>query len=222
MSEQHILVIDDEASVRDAFFMALEDTNYAVATADCGEKGIAQFNQQEYSLVFLDLKMPGLNGVETLRELRKVNKAVPIYFVTAFSREFMSDLLKAKSEGLSFEILQKPLGASQIVEVSDSILQLQQSKLELTETIQLKIYVAGLSPTTQAAIIKFKDELKKHISTHITTMVVDLLEHPELAQEDDIIATPTIVRELPAPATKLIYDLNNHSNISIVVDKIHQ
>ena len=46
---------------------------------------------RKYDLVFLDLKMPGLNGVETLRELRQMDQDLPIYIVTAFHEEFLAN-----------------------------------------------------------------------------------------------------------------------------------
>ncbi|TAK73102.1 MAG: response regulator, partial [Gammaproteobacteria bacterium] len=67
---QNILVIDDDSAVRKAFKLALEDSNFNVETASSGEDGVKQITEKDYSIIFLDLKMPGLNGAETLRELR--------------------------------------------------------------------------------------------------------------------------------------------------------
>ena len=120
---KRILVIDDEESVRKSFELALEDTGYVVKTAASGERGIAMKERDPYDLIFLDLRMPGMNGVETLSALRRTDPHVPIYIVTAFYVEFLDQLKKARSEGVAFEVLQKPVGADQIVAVVKGVLE---------------------------------------------------------------------------------------------------
>ncbi len=78
MSER-ILVIDDEEVVRMSFTLALEDAGFRVDTAESGEKGLQMKKDAEYDLIFLDLKMPGMNGVETLRQIRKNVKNPHLY-----------------------------------------------------------------------------------------------------------------------------------------------
>ena len=107
--KKRILAIDDESSVRKAFILSLEDTGYEVDTADSGMKGIEMEKQNCYDLIFLDLRMPGMNGVETLRELRKIDKKIPVYIVTAFYAEFFEGLQEASRDGIDFELLKKPL-----------------------------------------------------------------------------------------------------------------
>jgi len=77
MKDKRILVIDDEAAIRKSFVLALEDTEYSVDTAESGKKGIEKERENNYDLIFLDLNMPGLNGVETLRILRSIDDKVP-------------------------------------------------------------------------------------------------------------------------------------------------
>ena len=118
---KRILVIDDESSIRKSFLTALEDTQYSVETAESGEVGIEKFERQKYDLIYLDLNMPGLNGVETLRELREIDKNVPIYIVTAFHAAFTDQLKKAAKDQVDFELLKKPLSANQIVSITKGI-----------------------------------------------------------------------------------------------------
>lgn len=105
---KRILVIDDEPSIRKTFIAALEDTGYIVDTAESGEVGIEKMAKKKYDLIYLDLNMPGLNGVETLRELREIDKQVPIYFQTAFNAAFTDQLKRAAEDDLAFEVLRKP------------------------------------------------------------------------------------------------------------------
>lgn len=118
-----ILVIDDEEAVRNSFKLALEDTDFEVNVAESGEKGLELFNQENPDLVFLDLKMPGMNGVAVLNAIREVNLEVPVYIVTAFYKEFLDLLEAAVKKGIPFEVMNKPIGAEQIVAVSKSALE---------------------------------------------------------------------------------------------------
>ncbi len=118
---KRILVIDDEIGIRKSFVLAFEDTPYEVQTAESGEKGITMAKKSKFDLVFLDLKMPGMNGVETLRELRKMDRDVPIYIITAFHQEFLNQLKKAKEDKLDFELLQKPIDSGKLVAIVRAI-----------------------------------------------------------------------------------------------------
>lgn len=91
-------------------------------TAGSGEEGLEKKRQGNYDLIFLDLKMPGINGVETLRGIREEDPEVPVYIVTAFHEEFFEELKKASSDGVQFDLMRKPLGADQILEVADGLL----------------------------------------------------------------------------------------------------
>ncbi len=123
MSGKRILVIDDDEAIRKSFALALEDTGYQVDTAESGEKGIEMERKAGYQLIFLDLKMPGMNGVETLREIRKIDEVVPIYVITAYHKDFFDQLLNAAEDGINFEVLEKPIGGEQIVSVAKSVLE---------------------------------------------------------------------------------------------------
>ena len=120
---KRILVIDDDKAIRNSFLLALEDTEYQVDTAETGNEGIEKEQQAGYDLIFLDLKMPGLNGVETLRELRKIDQEVPIYIVTAFHKEFLDQLKSVREDGIGFELMQKPIGSDKIVLLTNSVLE---------------------------------------------------------------------------------------------------
>lgn len=119
---KHILVIDDEPAVRNSFVLALEDTKFSVTTASSGEEGLKKFDEKGYHLVFLDLKMPGMNGIETLREIRKKDKNVPVYIITAFAEEFFGGLKGLSHENIDFELMQKPIGMEAINELAMALL----------------------------------------------------------------------------------------------------
>lgn len=120
---KRIIVIDDEAAIRRSFELALEDSPYEVDTAPSGPEGLQMMAAKTYDLVFLDLKMPGMNGVQTLREIRKNHKEVPVYIVTAFYGEFFDELEGMADEGVDFEVLNKPVDGDAILQVCQGILE---------------------------------------------------------------------------------------------------
>lgn len=111
---QSILVIDDDEGVRDAFDLALEDSGYRVLLASGGIEGLEIAARETIDMIFLDLKMPDIDGVETMRRLRASGCSCPIYIVTAFMPEYLDQLSVAAKEGLLFGLGQKPLSADQI------------------------------------------------------------------------------------------------------------
>lgn len=109
-----VLVIDDEEVIRKSFILALDDTGYQVETAESGEKGIEEARRTSFTLIFLDLKMPGLNGVETLRQLWKLRQTVPIHIVTAYYEDYLDQLQSAADDAISFQLIKKPVGRDEI------------------------------------------------------------------------------------------------------------
>jgi len=109
-----ILIIDDDASVRDAFELILEDLGYQVRLAEDGQKGVDAVREARPDLIFLDLKMPNMNGIEVLHSLHELDASLKIYVVTAFAREFTGQLDEAVAAGCKFELAAKPLNAEQI------------------------------------------------------------------------------------------------------------
>ncbi len=120
---KRILVIDDDLAIRKSFALALEDADCQVDTAESGEEGIGKASNTKYDLIFLDLKMPGINGVETLIRLRDDGYKMLIYIITAFHEEFMDQLRVATDEGYEFEVMQKPIEGQDLVRITKAILE---------------------------------------------------------------------------------------------------
>ena len=118
-----IIVIDDERAIRKSFELALEESGYVVDTASSGKEGLEMLQNESYDLVFLDLKMPGLTGVETLREIRKRDETIHVYIVTAFYGEFFDKLRTMAENGIEFEVLNKPVDGDTILKVCQGVLE---------------------------------------------------------------------------------------------------
>jgi circadian clock protein KaiB len=74
---------------------------------------------------------------------------------------------------------------------------------------ELRLYVAGQSAKTIAAFANLKKLCEEHLAGRYTIEVVDLLEKPQLAKGEQIVAIPTLVRKLPEPIRKIVGDLSN-------------
>ncbi len=120
---KRIMVIDDEHAIRKSFELALEESGYRVDTASSGKEGIKMLKSEPCDLVFLDLKMPGMNGVETLRQIRKQDENIPVYIVTAFYGEFFDELRHMAEAGTGFEVLNKPVDGDTILKLCRGVLE---------------------------------------------------------------------------------------------------
>ena len=79
----------------------------------------------------------------------------------------------------------------------------------------LRLYVAGQSPKSLRAFANLKALCAEHLEGRYEIEIIDLVEHPELARSDDILAIPTLVRRLPAPLRKVIGDLSDTERVLV-------
>jgi len=90
--------------------------------------------------------------------------------------------------------------------------------LPVAEKWQLRLYVAGQSPKSMLAFINLKKICKEYLEGQYSIEVIDLLENPQLARGDQILAVPTLVRNLPEPIKKIIGDLSNTDRVLVGLD----
>lgn len=77
----------------------------------------------------------------------------------------------------------------------------------------LRLYVAGQSPKSLNAMANLRNLCEEHLAGHFEIEVIDLVEHPSRARDDDILAIPTLVRRLPPPLRKIIGDLSDTERV---------
>ncbi len=82
----------------------------------------------------------------------------------------------------------------------------------------LRLYVAGQTPKSIRAFANLKALCEEHLKGRYQIEVIDLLEHPQLARGDQIVAIPTLVRKLPPPVRKIIGDLSNTIRVLVGLD----
>jgi DNA-binding response OmpR family regulator len=107
MEKKKILVVDDEENIRILYKEELEDEGYEVITASDAEDAIVKMKESYPDLITLDVKMPGIDGIDFLRRLRETDAKIPVVMCTAYSdykqdfRVWASDAYVVKSSDLS-------------------------------------------------------------------------------------------------------------------------
>ncbi|MHB1296666.1 MAG: GspE/PulE family protein [Anaerolineae bacterium] len=117
--QQSILIVDDDAGMCETLSDILEDKGFAVGTANDGQSAVERMKNGRFDLVLIDVMMPGMNGVETLRQIRAINPNVTTMIMTGHSQleGFVSDALWNGVDG----VLYKPFDV-------DAVLQMIQHK----------------------------------------------------------------------------------------------
>jgi circadian clock protein KaiB len=87
-----------------------------------------------------------------------------------------------------------------------------------SEGYNLRLYVAGQTPKSMAAISNLKKICEAHLPGRYTITIIDLMKDPALAQRDQIVAIPTLIRHLPEPLRRIIGDLSNAEKVLVGLD----
>lgn len=86
----------------------------------------------------------------------------------------------------------------------------------------LRLYVAGQTPKSVLALKNLKEICEQHLLGRYEIEIIDLLENPQLARGDQILAVPTLVRRLPEPIKKIIGDLSNTERVLVGLDLLER
>lgn len=100
------LVVDDDDVIRKGMSELLKSAGYTVATASSGKEALGLFNKDRFDIIFLDIVMPNLHGIDVLRKLREQNKDQPVVMLVSEKEKFLSS--RALSLG-AFDLLMKPV-----------------------------------------------------------------------------------------------------------------
>lgn len=119
-AKESVLVVDDDKGMRFTLEGIIDDEGYAVSSASDGYEAIELAREISFDLVFLDIRMPGINGVETFLELKKIIPDSRVVLMTGFSVEAL--VKQAKDEGV-LAVLYKPVPVHQVMEIVHSVFQ---------------------------------------------------------------------------------------------------
>lgn len=112
MEDIKILVIDDEKNILESIKMVLNYENYPVDTANSGIDGIDRFKMNNPDIVLLDVKMPGFNGIEVLKQLKEINPFAEIIMISGHSG--IEEAVEASRLG-AFDFLEKPITRDKLI-----------------------------------------------------------------------------------------------------------
>ena len=120
-----ILVVDVEEGARDLFNTILTDEGYDVSLANGGEEALGLFKSYPFNLVITDIKMPVMDGLQLLQEIRKMGSKTDVIMVTAYGE--VESYLKAMSLGAA-EYINKPIRIKELKQIVHKVLTEQQAR----------------------------------------------------------------------------------------------
>ncbi|HEX9607157.1 MAG TPA: sigma-54 dependent transcriptional regulator [Gemmatimonadaceae bacterium] len=153
---RRILVIDDEQGIRAALGQLLEYEGYEVHTLANATDGIAEYQKWRPHLVFLDVKMAGMDGMEALKKLRELDPAATVVMISGHAT--IRTAVEATQAG-AYEILEKPLDTDRILVMlrnALSHLDLQEENARLKQSIDAPFEIVGKTPVMRALMEKIE------------------------------------------------------------------
>jgi two-component system nitrogen regulation response regulator NtrX len=163
-----ILVIDDEGAIRDSLRMILEYEDYQFVGAATGQEGIAAVQRERPDLVLLDIKMPGMDGLEVLRKLHALDEALPIVMISGHGTT--ATAVEAIRSG-ALDFLDKPLSSERVIVTLQNALrqsELRSENRELKLAMESKYEIVGQSP----ALRRVLEAVQKAAPTNATVMLL--------------------------------------------------
>src|SRR5258705_3023312 len=146
MPKSRILVVDDEAAIRDSLKMTLEYEGYEFLGAATGHEGLALVEREGPDLVWLDVKMPGMDGLEVLDRIRALNDALPVVVVSGHGT--ISTAVEATKKG-AFDFIEKPFASDRVlVSLRNALDQrrLRDENRSLKKAVEVRHQMIGDSP----------------------------------------------------------------------------
>ena len=147
-----ILVIDDESAIRDSMRMILEYEGCEFLGAATGEEGITLVERESIDLVFLDIKMPGMDGLEVLGRLKAVAEDLPVVMISGHGT--VATAVEATKLG-AFDFIEKPLATERILLAIRNALgfrRLRDENQTLAKTVELRHDMVGSSPALRGVL----------------------------------------------------------------------
>ncbi|MFQ5719825.1 MAG: sigma-54-dependent transcriptional regulator [Acidobacteriota bacterium] len=142
-----VLIIDDEPGVRDSLRMVLEYEGYEVSTASGGAEGLERVRRDRPDLVFLDIKMPSIDGLEVLSRLREAPDAPPVAMISGHGT--IATAVEATRMG-AFDFIEKPLGTDKVLLVARNATRQRQLEKTVAELEGASPGLVGESPAMEA------------------------------------------------------------------------
>jgi two-component system, NtrC family, nitrogen regulation response regulator NtrX len=163
-----ILVVDDEAEIRRSVRMILEYEGYDVQEASSGPEALAIIERETPDLVFLDIKMSGMDGLDALQRIRQTNESLPVVIISGHGT--VSTAVEATKLG-AFDFIEKPLASERVLVTIRNALdqtRLQNENRTLKRAVEVRHQMVGESP----ALRHIWDAIKRAAPTNATVLLL--------------------------------------------------
>jgi two-component system nitrogen regulation response regulator NtrX len=163
-----ILVVDDEAEIRRSVRMILEYEGYEVLEAATGPDGVSMAERDAPDLVFLDIKMPGMDGLEALQRIKASNDGLPVVIISGHGT--VSTAVEATKAG-AFDFIEKPLTTERVLVTIRNALdrsRLADENRSLRRAVEVRHQMVGESP----ALRQVWDAIRRASPTNATVLLL--------------------------------------------------
>lgn len=168
-----VLVVDDDCDHAESLADVIEMRGHSAQIANSGEEALGYFRAADFDFVLLDVKLPGINGVETFLEMRKIRPTAQVMMMTGYSVE---QLVARAVEGGALGVLHKPFAALQVLELLTNI----KPRGRVLVADDDEAFVASIVPILEGAGYAVEvattgaDALDKMLSQPVDCLVLDL------------------------------------------------
>jgi len=116
--KKNILVVNDEPAIRQILANMLKDRGYNVVMAEDGYKAIEKAKEIPFSITFLDIRMPGIDGVETLKEIKKISPETKFVMMTGYPHK---NLEKEAIKQGAYTVIYKPFDRKKVIAIVEKL-----------------------------------------------------------------------------------------------------
>jgi two-component system, NtrC family, nitrogen regulation response regulator NtrX len=166
--KSRILVVDDEAEIRRSVRMILEYEGFEVLEASSGPDGVSIVERESPDLVFLDIKMPGMDGLDALQRIKTSNEALPVVIISGHGT--VSTAVEATKAG-AFDFIEKPLTTERVLVTIRNALdrtRLADENRSLKRAVEVRHQMVGESP----GLRQVWDAIKRAAPTNATVLLL--------------------------------------------------
>ncbi|MEE1673276.1 response regulator [Agarivorans aestuarii] len=217
-----VLAVDDEQFLLDAYSLALAGNPIDLITCDDGSKAIDIALEKQPVLIFIDLKMPSLSGVDVLKALNQKNFHTNTYIVSAFAEEYLQDLEALKQEGYDFEVAIKPLHPREIRTIVESVISIESpaaSDETSKDNVEDEFYflVIGLYQKSKPVRKKLEKCLNDALPGRFVLRSVDVVSLPTKDPNRDPLNTNNLENLLPKSIVDLATEIYGRDDVSLLI-----
>jgi two-component system, NtrC family, nitrogen regulation response regulator NtrX len=163
-----ILLIDDDAGIRESMRMPLEYEGYEYSSAASAEEGIAAIQRESPDIVFMDIKMPGMDGLEALTKIKAIDESLPVVMISAHGSASVG--AEATRRG-AIDFVEKPFGAERLLVTIRNVLdasRLRDENRTLKRAAEARYQMVGESPSLR----QVGDAIKRAAPTNATVLLL--------------------------------------------------